>query len=55
MSDLKGVAGELNMTVQVTRKATGKVEEYQFVGFVKQADLDDFLAASQKLKEQQNV
>jgi hypothetical protein len=54
MSDLKGHVGELHMTVQVTRKATGKTEEIELVGFVKQADLDAFVAASQKLKEQQN-
>jgi|WetSurSiteA1Bulk_404760.scaffolds.fasta_scaffold801602_1 hypothetical protein len=34
MSDLKGAVGELHMKIQVTRKETGKVEEYDVVGFV---------------------
>jgi hypothetical protein len=32
MSNLQGHVGELTFNVQVTRKATGKVEEYQLVG-----------------------
>ena len=32
MTDLVGQEGELVMTIQVTRKDTGKVEEYQLVG-----------------------
>lgn len=32
MADLQGVTGELRMTVEVTRAATGKVEVYELVG-----------------------
>ncbi len=34
MSDLKGVIGELTFTMQITRKDTGKIEEYKMVGVV---------------------
>jgi hypothetical protein len=34
MSDLKGQPGELRMTVQITRKATGKTEAVELVGKV---------------------
>jgi hypothetical protein len=44
MSNLSGQAGELRFTVQITRKATGKVEEVELVGY-----LDE-----EKLKELQN-
>lgn len=53
MSHLEGAVGELNMTIEVTRKETGKVEVYHLTGFVKQEDLDAYLATSQKLKEQE--
>lgn len=45
MTALTGQVGELRFTVQVTRKETGKVEEYELIGF-----LDE-----DKLKELQNV
>jgi hypothetical protein len=45
MSDLVGAVGELQMTIQITRKETGKVEEFKLTGF-----LDE-----EKLKELQNV
>lgn len=32
MSDLKGQTGELRATIQITRKATGKVETFELVG-----------------------
>lgn len=32
MSELTGQGGELRATIQVTRKATGKVETYELVG-----------------------
>lgn len=32
MNNLVGQPAELHMTIQVTRKDTGKVEEYQLVG-----------------------
>ena len=34
MSDLKGQPGELRMTIQITRKATGKTETVELVGKV---------------------
>lgn len=37
MSDLKAVAGELRATVVVTRAATGKVETFELVGSVTEA------------------
>ena len=44
MIELNGQPGELRLTLQITRKATGKVEEVELVGFI---DED-------KLKELQN-
>lgn len=44
MSNLDGQMGELRMTLQITRKETGKVEEVELIGF-----LDE-----EKLKELQN-
>ena len=44
MIALSGQIGELRLTVEVTRKETGKVETYELVGF-----LDE-----DKLKELQN-
>lgn len=32
--ELTGQAGELHMTLQITRKETGKVEEVELVGFL---------------------
>ncbi len=34
MSELKGQTGELRMTVEITRKATGKVETVELIGTV---------------------
>ena len=45
MSNLGGQMGELRMTLQITRKETGKVEEVELIGF-----LDE-----EKLKELQNA
>jgi hypothetical protein len=45
MNTLIGSPGELQIIVQVTRKETGKVEEFKLTGF-----LDE-----EKLKELQNV
>jgi hypothetical protein len=44
MAELSGQVGEVRMTVEITRKETGKVETYDLVGF-----LDE-----DKLKELQN-
>ena len=35
---LKGEIGEVRMTIQVKRKETGKVEEYELVGKVTKDD-----------------
>jgi hypothetical protein len=34
MSNIAGKVGELRFTVQVTRAETGKVEDYELVGFI---------------------
>ena len=34
MSELKGQPGEVHMTIEITRAATGKVETYELVGHV---------------------
>lgn len=44
MSALTGKIGEVQMTIQITRKETGKVEEFKLTGFL----------AQEKLKEIQN-
>jgi len=41
MIELGGEVGELRFTVQVTRKETGKVEEYQLVGFLDEDKLKE--------------
>jgi hypothetical protein len=32
--ELNGQAGELHMTLQITRKETGKVEEIELIGYL---------------------
>lgn len=34
MTNLTGKLGELRMTVEITRKATGKTEVYELIGHV---------------------
>lgn len=51
-ANLKGAAGKVTMTVQVTRAATGKVEEYQLTGYVTQ-DQADALEAEGFIQPQQ--
>ena len=41
MTELKGDVGELAFTVQVTRKETGKVEEYRLVGKITDEQLKE--------------
>lgn len=41
MADLVAEAGELSFTVQITRKETGKVEEYQLVGRITDEQLKE--------------
>jgi len=38
MSELTGQPAELRMTIQVTRKETGKVETYELIGKVDTTD-----------------
>lgn len=49
MADLQGQVGELSFTVQVTRKETGKVEEYQLTGFVNEEQLKELTNGSDTL------
>lgn len=51
MSDLKGQPGELRATIQIKRKATGKVETYEIVGHSDPVKLAEILAAERKTKE----
>ena len=44
MIELAGNVGELHMTVQVTRKETGKVETVEMVGFVNAEQLKQLQA-----------
>lgn len=41
MAELKGQLGELRMTVQITRKETGKVETVELVGHVDEEKLKE--------------
>lgn len=53
--NLQGNIGEIGITLQVTRKETGKVEEVQLVGFVNEEQLKQLQAdglLSNQTKEQ---
>jgi len=41
MSELSGQVGELRFSVQVTRKETGAVEDYELVGFLDENQLKE--------------
>jgi len=49
MNDLKGTIGELTMTIQITRKSTGKVEEFKLIGFLDEAQLKELQNGSNTL------
>lgn len=49
MADLNGQTGELRFTVQITRKATGKVEEVELVGFINEDKLKEIQNGSNPL------
>jgi hypothetical protein len=49
MSNLSGQAGELRFTVQITRKATGKVEEVELVGYLDEDKLKELQSGSDSL------
>jgi hypothetical protein len=42
MQELQGQVGEVRMTIQVKRKETGKVEEFDLVGFLDEDQLKEF-------------
>ena len=41
MSDLIGAVGEVQMTIQIKRKETGKVEEFKLTGFLDEDQLKE--------------
>jgi hypothetical protein len=41
MADLQGKVGEVRMTIQVTRKETGKVEQFDLVGYLNEEQLKE--------------
>lgn len=43
MAELQGQVGELRMKLQITRAATGQVEEVELIGFVEEDKLQEFL------------
>jgi hypothetical protein len=51
MADLKGQPGELRMTLQIKRAATGKVETYEMVGHSDPEKLKEILQAQAKTEE----
>lgn len=51
MSNLTGQAGELRMSIEITRKETGKVEKHELIGFVDEEQLKKFQAEQAEKKE----
>lgn len=49
MIELNGQPGELRLTLQITRKATGKVEEIELVGFIDEDKLKEIQNGSNAL------
>ena len=49
---LNGQPGEIQMTIQITRAATGKTEEVELVGFLDPEQLAALQAAETERKEQ---
>lgn len=43
MSSLMGQAGELSFTVQITRKETGQVDEFQLIGQITPEQVEQLL------------
>jgi hypothetical protein len=41
MAELCGKVGEVRMTVEITRKETGKVETYDIIGFLDEDQLKE--------------
>jgi hypothetical protein len=53
MSDLVGQPAELHMTIQVTRKETGKVEEFQLVGYCSESEAEELGATKVEKTEKE--
>lgn len=51
--DIVGQPAELTMTIQVTRKDTGKVEEYQLVGHCSESEAIELGATKVESKEKE--
>lgn len=51
MSNLTGQAGELRMSIEITRKETGQVEKHELIGFVDEEQLKQFQAEQAEKKE----
>jgi hypothetical protein len=49
MSELSGQIGEVRMQVQITRKETGIVEDYELVGFLDEDQLKELQNGSDTL------
>ena len=49
MPELSGQIGELRFTVEIKRKDTGKVEQYELVGFIDEDKLKEFQNGSYPL------
>ena len=49
MAELSGQVGEVRMTVEITRKETGKVETYDLVGFLDEDQLKELQNGSDTL------
>ena len=49
MSDLIGAVGEVQMTIQIKRKETGKVEEFKLTGFLDEDQLKEIQNGSNTL------
>ena len=49
MSDLVGAVGEVQMTIQIKRKETGKVEEFKLTGFLDEDQLKEIQNGSNTL------
>lgn len=50
MSDLSGAVGEVRMTIEIKRAATGETETVELVGFVDQKQRDALLQAQTEVK-----
>lgn len=48
MADLSGVVGEVKMTIEIVRAATGEKEVVELVGFVDEKQRDALIAEQTK-------